>query len=40
MINELIALIKQFDNENKFYWIDSLKVSDGVKGYLITYFNL
>ena len=40
MKNELIQLISQFEAENRFYWINKLKVSNSIKGYLIVYFNL
>ena len=35
---QLIELIECFEPENKFYWINALKVSDTVKGKLVNYF--
>ena len=39
-MNKYIQLIKCFEKENRFYWIDKLDISNSKKGYLIIYFNL
>lgn len=40
-MKNLIKLIESFEGrEGKIYWINALKVSDTIKGRLISYFNL
>lgn len=40
-MKDLIRLIENFETrEGKLYWINALKVSDTIKGRLISYFNL
>ena len=34
MYKELVSLIKCFAPENRVYWINALKVSESIKGYL------
>jgi len=40
MLNEYIQLIKCFDRDSQYYWINRLNIADSVKGYLITYFKV
>jgi len=37
---QFIEILKCFEQEGLFYWINALDTCDSVKGYLITYFNL
>ncbi len=39
-INKWLELIDLFEDNNKFYWIEKLPISNSDKGFITLYFNL